>query len=37
MCGRFSNEEEDLKLPNVYFDEKVIKYKVNEISIALII
>ncbi len=35
MCGRFSDVEEDLKLPNVYFDEKVIKNKVNEVSKSL--
>lgn len=32
MTGRFSDDEEDLKLPHVYFDEKQIKEKVRMIK-----
>ena len=32
MSGRFSDSEEDLKLPNVYYNEKQIR---DEVSFAL--
>ncbi len=31
MTARFSSDENDLRLPNVYFDEKAIRNKVIEI------
>lgn len=32
MTARFSDNEEDLKLPNVYFDEQQVRKKVEEIK-----
>lgn len=32
MTARFSDDKEDLKLPNVYFDEQQVRKKVKEIK-----
>lgn len=32
ITARFSYDVEDLKIPNLYFDEKQVKAKVNEVA-----
>ena len=32
MAGRFSNDQEELKIPNMYFSEKEILFKVKKIK-----
>ena len=35
IASRYSDNDEDLKIPNVFFDEASIKEKVKEISLKL--